>query len=259
MSRDFPTAGYRDFPAGAYRDFPLIGGAAAVAYDTTLINTNGFIIRPTLQRTYIDLGTTNVSNTGDKVAQANDAAKYIYNSTQVTTATRPTWLSAQGLTFNGTSLYLTSPHSGNGTAGSFAVRARIATDQDATDTFIGNAVGTDRRWLSVTDGILSMGIGDLGSNTFQDTGATDLRHATNRHNMVGTYSGGAARLYLNGSEVGSSGYGGTVNVRDFYIGARNTAAGPDLYFKGDIICLMQIDRVLTATEVQSLDAYWDLF
>ncbi len=255
MTRAFPNWDQRAFPIPeGIRDFPTGGNPFPTPMDLLLVNTDGFIFRADILTAYTDAGVTNVTADGDLVQQVNDLTINAHNFSQGTSANRPLWISPLGLFFDGSNDRMTTLYNGLAAAGTFAARC-TPSGLAGTDTLMGNASGLNRRWLSITSGRLSMGIGDLGSDTFQDSGDTDLQSLT--INVFAVWSGGNAQLYLNDALVGSSAYGGTVDVRSVYLGARHSGVSQDNFFPGDIIAALAVSRAISAVEVTSLSAYWD--
>lgn len=146
-----------------------------------------------------------------------------------------------------------------GASGSIIARARIDLGATLTDVIFGSVdASVNRCWLSCTGGVLSAGLGSIGSNSFQDSGATDLRSATNFFVGAVTWDASNQYLYLNGSEVNTASRAGTINTTaDAFLAARNDQNTlVDLQYPGAISHLIAIDRKLSATEISDISNAW---
>lgn len=215
-----------------------------------------FVYRPTVENTYTDLGVTPVTTNGDLVRQTDDLSANGNDATQSTVSDRPGWIAPIGLNFDGANDHLQTGFSGSATSGTLLARVRVDTTSTATDAILGNTSGVNRRWISFTNGIVSMGIGALGSDIFQDTGAVDRRSSTTFVTVAGVYDNGNCEIFVDGVSVASSTYTGTVNTNAMYIGARNVNGFDDLNLVGDIKAAMAIQAALSPSQIQDIHNFW---
>lgn len=237
----------------------VAGGKAQPITDVTLVTTEGFVYNPDNTNTYTDTGgTTLVTTDGDLVARTDDLTSFVNNATQGTSTNRPQWRDPYGVTADGTNDWMFTNYNAASSAGTLAARCRVDTTSTGTEVVLGNAQGTNRHWISFTTGVLSMGIGNLGSDSFKDAGAVDRRSASTFVNIAGVFNSGSAELFVNGSSVATASYGGTVDTtRTVYMAARNATGSADSFFTGDIMFALAQQRAMSSTEIQDLHDYWD--
>ena len=230
-------------PSGPLEDYVTVDGFS-------YIPINGNIFEDDLLATAIN--DVNGGPDGVEVRGVTDLAGDTYDATSSAVATEyPTWVQGQNaLAFDGTNDLLRTTKTIIGSAGTMFARFRSEVGAAGTDVLIGSANGANRTWLSVTDGVISAGIGSTGSDSFKDTGLTDLRSATVWHTGAITWDNTDIRLYLDGVQVNTTAQAGTLSTNTIYIGARHTGATiDDNWFDGEISHWVCDDRAMSASEI----------
>ena len=206
--------------------------------------------------------TTPIDADGQTVGSMRDQTSYGFDGTQPTAASEPQWDSYDGsLVFDGSADHMETLLEPQDEAMTYAVRFRADLASSGTEVLIGVVTngGTDRAWLSLTDGVLSTGVGGNGSNATQDPESTDLRSATVWHTGAVSWDSNYIYLYLDGvlilTEPRVAGAANTTH--DIYIGARSlSGVGADLYFDGEISHALAAHRVFTEAEHSQVHEDW---
>lgn len=242
---------YRLAPAG-FTDVSLFTGA-----------DDGFIYHLDDASTmWSDTGrTTNVTD-GGTVAAIDDILGNYDSAATAAAAARPQWNSGAGCLFDGTDDYfrVTGITPAFGTNVTFAAYVRVDTAASAAFKIaVGSQSGTSRGWLAHdTAWRASGGVGALAGGTH--FGGSDLRSASTYYTIALDWDNGSvqdSRLYVDGSNVATNTWTGSVSTNEIRIGARGTGASTqDLFWDGDIKFALVIDRVLTPTEHSDLHTYW---
>lgn len=264
IGTDDPGIVWTSSVGGSTNEISFITGHITDAFDIKLFNypntpTGGILYRFEADFTFEDTGRTNAAENADPILGLTDISGNNQHASQSTPANAPIYdLTNRDAAF-ATDDRLVTAELPNAAQGSFFARFRANTGVAGTQTLIGSTNGTNRAWISLTSGVASMGLGSVGSDTFQDLGAVDLRSATDWHTIVGTWDGTDMFLYVDGVQVNTTTKAGTISSNAMYVGARHLGAGSvDNFFDGDIFAVGYIDRTLTATEVAILDQYYRL-
>jgi len=264
IGTDDPGIVWTSNVGGSTNNISFITGHITDAFDVKLFNypntpTGGILYRFENDHVWEDILLSNSAENGDLIMALTDLSGNSQNATQGSTGFSPTYdLTNRDAIFATNNRMITSELP-NAAQGSFFARFRANTGATGTQTFIGSANGSNRAWISLTNGIASMGLGSVGSNMFQDLGIVDLRSATDWHTIVSTWDGTDMFLYVDGVQVNTTAKAGTISNQAMYIGGRHTGSGlVDNFFNGDIFAVGYIDRTLTATEVAILDQYYRL-
>jgi hypothetical protein len=121
-----------------------------------------------------------------------------------------------------------------------------------------NASPYDRGWLSVTDGVASMAVGQDGSNNHKDDTLTDLRGDGNYHVLAAVWDGTEGRLFVDGALVHSftRSTGAVTTVGAAFGGRSRGGPPPDLELKGRVSHLLLDARKMTDPEIAGLSTAW---
>lgn len=199
---------------------------------------------------------TPVTSDGQSVGRAQ-ALSGTAVATQPAAGVRPPFSEGSGLSFDGGSDSIVTDFN-PGSAGTIAAYLRVRTSNNSNDIAIGsqNNGTSNRMWIGTTSGgVPWAGIGNLGGSTLQ--GGGDIRSATVFHAIALTWEGGTAHLYLDGAEVDTHGYGGTLSSAILALGGRGLGGtSVDSHFDGLIRFAMIQARALSAGEISDLHSFW---
>ncbi len=220
------------------------------AYPASLVTPDGFSMLFRTADLFQDAAwSVPVTADGQTVGSVFDQAGF-NNVTVDVPGQEPEWNEPDGsLIFDGVGTHLKSAFEPNDTAMTYMVRFQAAASSSGTEVLIGSSTGVLRAWLSLTDGVLSTGVGGNGSDATKDPSLTDLRD--NAWHVGGvSWDATDIFLYLDGALIDtiSRAAGSAANGIDIYIGARNTSVSntaEDLFFDGKISDVWTSDRVLT--------------
>jgi len=229
-------------------------GGSTVAFPINKVTPDGFYFDMEEADKYQDDAfTTAISADAQTVGSITDQAGF--NDVTVDVAGQePEWeVPNNSLIFDGTDDHLKSGLHPSNTAMTYIVKFRADLAVAGTQVLIGSAIGTERAWLSLTDGVLSTGVGGNGSDTTKDPGATDLRSSTEWYVAAVSWDATDIWLYLDGVEVLNETRlaGGADNAADIYIGARNTSLtnlSEDNQFTGEISHAFCSTSVITPSD-----------
>ncbi len=173
----------------------------------------------------------------------------------------PPWDETEGAAHfvNPDYLVLENGYTLSDTGQTIAARVKFDAATPGTQCIFGaiNAPPFDRGWLSVTDGVASMGVGQDASNIHKDDNLTDLRGDGNYHVLAAVWDGTEGRLFLDGSLVHSfTRTTGAASTTSAILGARATSGGRDLHLTGKVSHVFVDARKLTDQEVADLSTAW---
>lgn len=215
---------------------------------------NGFSLIFTDTNAFTDTaGTTSVTTTGDTIRRVNDLTS---NEEDVSGTVGPIWTSPDIATFDGTSQSLYSSVIPSSSEGTIIFYARCDLASSGFDIVAGSQSASNRCWLGFNNGFASFGIGGTGGGDFM--GSSDLRSASQFVTVCGTWdTSGDVVIYVDGVEENRTAWTGTMSSDPICVGARGLSASTsDLFFDGDLVRCMVLDRALTQTEISDIHAEW---
>lgn len=223
--------------SGAFRA-PFVSPVASAGAAATPWYLAGGVLAANCKAAYQPIGAASLAASYVNLANpgTNDAAP----------GTAPSWASATGWTFNGTSQYLTTGVTPSSVAWSMIVRFSNAPNSDLADKYmLGGYNSQAQAFVIVPGGNSSFSNKRLYYNAF--------RKEVSSRVTSGVMAVAGQTAYLDGVAESGAITTGTVTTRSVYIGAMNLGS-PYGYFPVDIQALAIYDTTLTGAQVAAITA-----
>ena len=187
-------------------------------------------------------------NNGDPVASWADQSGVGNNVTQGTTANKPTFVTNQinGLPvvrFDGTDDRLNAANSGYAQTNTIFVVANVGANAGYKDMFSSTTGNENALYLDTAE-------------VFRIFAGTELAGSGDVHGafklFCGIFAGSSSKLYINGTQNGSTGNAGTGDSSTFRLGDGPGASTP---LPGDIAEVLFYNASLTDAQRQQVEAY----